>query len=60
MKVFLSLTTVLAVAALAVGQSGILGRSLLPFDRQAEDMDAGKAAELLSAVQTAIDPANSA
>ena len=60
MKVFLSLTTVLAVASvsLATPQSGIMGRSLLPFDRQADDMDAGKAAELLAAVQAALDPAN--
>ena len=60
MKAFLSLTAVLAVAAvgLALPQSGILGRSLLPFDRQADDMDAGKAGQLLAAVQEAIDPAN--
>ena len=62
MKMFLTLTTVLAVAsvslAVAVPQSGVMGRSLLPFDRQADGMDAGKAAELLAAVQTALDPAN--
>ena len=57
MKVFLSLTAVLSVAV-AFPQDGPMGRSLLPFDRQADGMDAGKAAELLTAVQTALDPAN--
>ena len=57
MKVFLSLTAVLSMAV-AFPQDGPMGRSLLPFDRQADGMDAGKAAELLTAVQTALDPAN--